>query len=334
MTKTMARRKALLMLTAGALGTMSSSGCTTLGANFVPNKFYWVGSNSPTPLDATDLSRGGLPSFTVGYKDCEAVAARWATIQNDLIKEVHNKLVDNKSPTMTDAALLAVSPPIASPEFLISFTNDSLSAGGGLGFNYAQTLSANVNSSGQKTSIGLSLAQITSKLSLGEAVRSCVRKNACIELGRRIAATQPPSSTSGGVPGSAEPPKSIQYVAQILYGSSMLLKISGAKTSTNADIQAKYGPYGGEVRFKLNTDNVSILSSFFGSVKSIPDLEKLDKFFTEKDKEKRYDVPALITDLNDKRIINVMQRWSQLVDQQNVVAVVLEEMTVKDCESN
>lgn len=322
------------MLTAGALGAMSSSGCTTLGANFAPNKFYWVGSNSPTPLDATDLSRGGLPSFTVGYKDCEAVASRWATIQNDLIKEVHNPLVANQSPTMTDAALLAASPPISSPEFLISFTNDSLSVGGGLGFNYAKTLSANVKSSGQKTSVGLSLARITSKLSLGEAVRSCVRKNACIELGRRIAATQPPSSTSGGVLVSAEPPKSIQYIAQVLYGSSMLLKISGAKTSSNADIEAKYGPYGAEVRFNLNTENISILSSFFGSVKSIPDLEKLDKFFIENDKDRRYDIPALINDLNNKRIINVMQRWSQLVNQQNVVAVVLEEMTVEDCKPN
>lgn len=66
----------------------------------------------------------------------------------------------------------------------------------------------------------------------------------------------------------------------------------------------------------------------------IPDLEKLDKFFIENDKDRRYDIPALINDLNNKRIINVMQRWSQLVNQQNVVAVVLEEMTVEDCKPN
>lgn len=329
MNKVIARRIALLLITAGALGSLGAkcgSGCKPMRANFVPNNFYWVGSDSTTPLDATDLSRGGLPAFTVGYRDCEVVAGEWTTIQSDLVK-VHNALVERKQPTMSQAALLAVSAPILSPEFVISFTNDSLSASGGLSFKYAQTVSANLGASGQTSNIGLSIAQITSKLTLSDGLRACVRKNACIELGRRIEAANQPLPALGGAVSPREAPKSLQYVSQVLYGSSMILKISGATTSTNANVKANYGPYGGEVRFDLDTQHVSVLSSYFGSIKSIPDLEKLDTFF----KDKRYDVPEMIDDLREKKLIAVMQRWSQLADFQNVVAVVLEEVTREAC---
>ena len=128
------------------------------------------------------------------------------------------------------------------------------------------------------TLVGLSVAQITSKLELSQGIRSCVRKNACMELGRRITA-QPENA-----------PRSLQYITQLLYGTSLILKISDAKVITNSNLVGRYGPYGGEVSFKLDQEHVQIQSSFFGAVQSLANLQSVDAYF----KTHSYDVPELI----------------------------------------
>ena len=262
----------------------------------------WLGFGRDLTL--RDLFFQGL---TTGNSDFTNKAPGCRSFRDDDFSAIAGALTDYHNQLVTKASSIApaddlvqkwVSKPAKTPSYRVSFVSDELATDGGLNLTFASAASAKAGESTSNKAVDIVLASSVEELALATTARDCVRANICLR-----------SNNRGGT-----------YIDAVIYGTLMRLKLKSASYKVDAEAKGSIGEnYRSQIAFDLSTENISIAGGIIGTIRSSDRIKQL------------YDVPEIIEDLKNKRILSVFEKLRERTDSYGIIGAAIGSVSAEDC---
>jgi hypothetical protein len=225
---------------------------------------------------------------------CAASAfAKWDTIAGDLVS-VHDSLVQKKEVDIgksNSAAAAWVDPISIHALYYVQFVSAATTAVVDVDVSVAKS---KANAEIEKAGIFILISKIAYAAKLSTAAHTCIEESICIG-----------SENKGGT-----------YLDEIYYG----LSLQGSVSTEKAKAELSGGIPSIKMSAKLSSGDLNLKFVVAGEIKTVQDL-----------KNKGYDIPQIVEDLNNKKILSVLQKVDSLTSRYDVVGIHVAKVSPEVC---